>query len=163
MPKLLLPILALLFFSSCVTYQYFTVDSSQLPKDDQRSFVVENDTMRLSYSFGGAGGPLTITVFNKTNQALFINWNKSALICNDQSFSLAQTNSAFIGSAVRTGTGTADLSGTVNVAPGLEIVPAQTRISRLVLSLNMTLPQLKMSVPDTARKQQITFPDGGSL
>jgi len=56
------PLLAMLLFSSCVTYQYFTVDSSQLPKDDRQSFVVDNDTMQLTYGFSGAGGDVTITV-----------------------------------------------------------------------------------------------------
>jgi hypothetical protein len=147
----------MLLVSSCTTYQYFTVDSSQLPKDDQRSMVMENDTMRLSYSFSGGGGPLTITVLNKTNQAIFIDWNKSALVCNDRSYSLAQTGSAFVGSAVRTGAGTADLAGTVNVAPQMEIVPGQTKISHLVLNLNLTLPPFRMRLPDSSGKQKIHF------
>ncbi|HEV2482928.1 MAG TPA: hypothetical protein VGS79_24855 [Puia sp.] len=156
MPKLILPILVMLFLSSCVTYQYFTVDSAQLPKDDHQAFVADNDTMQIAYSFGGAGGPLTITIFNKTNQMLTINWNKSALICNDQSFSLAQTNSTFTASALTgRGTGSTTVSGTVNVVPGVQIIPPQTRVVQPALTLNVALPQFKMALPDTARKQRV--------
>lgn len=154
MPKLILPVLILLLVSSCTTYQYFTVDSSQLPKDDHQAFIYDNDTMRLSYSFSGPGGPLTITVQNKTNQLLTINWNRSALICNDQSFSLAQTNSTFTASTVTTRYGgTSSLSGTVNTVPGIQIIPPQTKVTQPALTLNVALPQFKMAIPDTTRKQ----------
>ena len=163
MSKALVPVLILLLFSSCVTYQYFTVDSLQVPKDAQQSFSLENDTMRLTYSFASAGGAMTVTVFNKTSQPLFINWSKSALICNDQSYSLAQGNSSFVASSVRTGYGVADLAGTVNVNPTLEIIPAQTKVSRTPINLNVTLPLLRIAMPDSSQKQQLHLDDGGVL
>jgi hypothetical protein len=155
-PKLILPGLILLLFSSCATYQYFTVDSAQLPKDDHQAFIADNDTMQIAYSFAGAGGPLTITVLNKTNQMLSVNWNKSALICNDQSFSLAQTNSTFTATdVIGHNGGTSTLSGTVRVVPGVQIIPPQTKVVQPALTLNAALPQFKMEVPDTARKQRV--------
>ena len=157
MPKLILPALILLLFSSCATYQYFTVDSAQLPKDDHQAFIADNDTMQIAYSFGGAGGPLTITIQNKTSQMLTINWNKSALICNDQSFSLAQTNSTFTASTLTgRGTGSTTVSGTVRVVPGVQIIPPQTKVIQPALTLNVALPQFKMALPDTAQKHRFT-------
>jgi hypothetical protein len=154
-PKLILPGLILLLFSSCSTYQYFTIDSAQLPKDDHQAFIANNDTMQIAYSFGGAGGPLTITVLNKTNQMLTIDWNKSALTCNDQSFSLAQTNSSFTASALTgRGTGSVAITGTVNVIPGVQIIPPQTKVIQPALTLNVALPQFRMAVPDTVHKQR---------
>ena len=163
MPKLLLPVLSLMLFSSCATYQYFTVDSSQLPKNDQQSFVMDNDTMQLSYSFTGSGGPLTITVLNKTDQPLVINWNKSALICNDQSYPLAQTNSTFTATTTGGRTGVTALAGTVTVNPGMEIVPAKTKVTRLTIGLDQTLAPGKMIVPDTASKHLAEAPDGSLI
>lgn len=119
--------------------------------------------MRLTYTFSGGGGALTVTVFNKTAQPLYINWSKSALICNDQSYSLAQGNSAFVASAVRTGYGVADLAGTVNVNPSLEIIPTQTKVSRTPIILNVTLPLSKTLLPDSSRKRFIDLPDGARL
>ena len=157
MPKLLLPLLIVLFFSSCTTYQYFTVDSVQLPKDDKQSFIAENDTMRLTYSFSGPGGLVTIAVFNKTAQTLTINWNRSALICNGQSFPLSQTNSTFTASSSYIhGSGSVTLSGTVSVVPGSEVIPVQSKINQDVLSIVTSLPTLRMIVPDTTRKQRIS-------
>ena len=160
MPKLILPILTMLLLGSCASYQYFTVDSSQLPKNDQQAFVMDNDTMQLSYSFAGSGGPLTITVLNKTDQPLMIDWNKSSLICNDQSYLLAQTSSTFTASAVGNKTGISALTGTVNMVPASEIVPAKTKVSRPTIDLDWTLVPGKMILPDTASKQLAQAPDG---
>ena len=156
-PKLILPALILLLFSSCATYQYFTVDSAQLPKDDHQAFIADNDTLQIAYSFGGAGGPLTITVLNKTNQMITINWSKSALICNDQSFSLSQTNSTFTATDVTSRYGGMNtLSGTVKVVPSVQIIPPQTKVVQPALTLNVALPQFKMALPDTAHKKRVT-------
>ena len=163
MPKILFPALTLLFLSSCVTYQYFTVDSSQLPKNDQQAFVMDNDTMQLSYSFTGSGGPLTITVLNKTDQPLVIDWNKSSLICNDQSYLLAQTNSTFAASTVNSRYGVTALSGTVSLTPGMEIVPAKTKVTRSTIDLDQTLAPGKMVIPDTASKRLAQAPDGSQI
>jgi hypothetical protein len=160
MRNFILPLLAMLTLSSCFTYQYFTVDSSQLQKDDQKMFTMENDTLRLTYSFSGIGGQLAITVFNKTTQPLFINWAKSVLIRNDQSYSLYGTNSAFAGSATSTGYGTANLTGTVNVSPGMEFIPPQTKIARTTIELDQAGASVRTAMPDTAHKQRTTLKDG---
>ena len=163
MSRLILPILTMLLLSSCASYQYFTIDSSQLPKNDQQGFVMENDTMQLSYSFTGSGGPLTITVLNKTDQPLMIDWNKSSLICNDQSYLLAQTSSTFTASAVGNKTGITALTGTVSVVPASEIVPAKTKVSRPTIDLDWTLVPGKIILPDTASKQVTQAPDGSLI
>jgi len=164
MPKLLLPVLSLMLFTSCTTYQYITVESTQLSKDDKQSFVADNDTMRLTYSFSGPGGLVTIGIFNKTGQTLTIDWNKSALICNGESFPLAQTNSTFTSSSFYgRGNGSLTLSGTVSVVPGAEIIPVQSKINQNVLTLVAANPQFRMIVPDSTRKQRITTDDAPKM
>ena len=86
--RLLSIALILLSFSSCVSYQYLTLNSPEMPKNDKKEFSWENDTMRLTYNFHGEGGPITMTVFNKTDKPLFVNWKKSSLIRGGESFSL---------------------------------------------------------------------------
>lgn len=162
MRNLILPVLLILGLSSCGTYQYLTVDSSELQKDDQKQLTAENDTLRVSYSFSGGGGPVTITAFNKTNQPMFINWAKSAIIRDGRSYSLYGTNSAFVGSASRTGAGTADLTGTVSVPPGMEFIPPQTKITRSTVYLNQTGGSTRTIMPDTVKKQKYRFRDGGA-
>ena len=159
MRNIILSVLILLNFSSCITYQYFTIDSSQLQKDDQKVFATENDTLRLTYSFSGGGGPVTIAIFNKTDQPLFINWSKSAFIRSDTSYSLFGSNSVFAGSAVGNRYGITQLTGTVNVQPASEFIPPQTKISRTTINLDRSAA-LRIAIPDTCKKQLLTTQDG---
>ena len=88
MKNYILLILLALSFGSCSTYQYITLDSPQTQKNDRKEFVWENDSLKLVYNFHGEGGPLNLTVYNKLNEPLYVNWKKSALIRDGQSISL---------------------------------------------------------------------------
>jgi len=81
----LLSIISILLFS-CSEYQYFTISSDQLSRNENNDLVVENDTLKVVYSFNGYHGPVQITIFNKTNDPLEINWRKSALIMKGKAF-----------------------------------------------------------------------------
>src|SRR5690349_7860336 len=85
-------LLSLLGFSSCATYQYITLGSPEVATDASKSLSWENDTMRVTYNFHGEGGPISITVGNKMDKPLFVNWTKSALIRDGQAFSLMDRN-----------------------------------------------------------------------
>jgi len=127
--------LAMLLLSACTTIQYVTIDSSQLQKDKKALFTMENDTMRLVYSFSGAGGDITISVFNKISQPFYIDWSRSSIIRNDQSFTLQRRDA--------------------------ELIPPRTSISDIVLNLNDQgggVP--KMIIPDTAHTRFLQSPDG---
>jgi len=64
--RLLYLALILLAVSSCsTTYQYVTLNSPEVPKNDKKEFSYENDSMRLTYNFHGEGGPVGMTVYNK--------------------------------------------------------------------------------------------------
>lgn len=122
---LLIPLL----FSACTTYQYVTIDSNQLQKDKKDLFAMENDTMRLNYSFSGDGGNVTVSIFNKTSQPFYIDWSRSAMIRNDQSFTLLRRDA--------------------------ELIPPQTGITDVVLNLNWQgggIPRL--TIPDTAHSRR---------
>jgi hypothetical protein len=80
-----------LFFLVCVTllgactqYQYITLDSDTY-RADSKSFVWENDTVRLRYIFSGSNCPLTVQVYNKLAQPLYVDWKKSAIVYGDGS------------------------------------------------------------------------------
>jgi hypothetical protein len=73
--------------SSCLTYQYMTVNSSTTVKNKQNEFVVENDSFRLVYNFRGHDVPINIRVENKLQQPITIDWRQSALIVNDRAIS----------------------------------------------------------------------------
>ncbi len=79
--------LFLLFFAtSCTTYYYSTIDAVSNYTDiksGQGDFIFENDTVRVSYRFDGEEAPIRISVYNKTDVPLYVDWKRSALIVDD--------------------------------------------------------------------------------
>ena len=52
-------------------------------KNERGDFVQENDTVRISYRFWGENAPVTITIYNKLDEPLYVDWGRSALIIDD--------------------------------------------------------------------------------
>jgi hypothetical protein len=78
--------LLLLFYvimlSGCSRYQYMYV-SSHLDQNDKKEFIVENDTVQIKYSFTGENFPLTITLYNKLRQPIYIDLERSTVVINN--------------------------------------------------------------------------------
>lgn len=76
--------------SSCApTYYYSTLaslydDSEQTVDGD---FITENDSVLVAYWFNGRNAPVYINVYNKSSKPLYVDWNKSALIVQDEAMS----------------------------------------------------------------------------
>lgn len=85
MPRSLpIAVIPFLFCVSCTTFQYVTVSSSGVAKNDRNEFVVENDSLRLIYNFSGLDGPIKIYIQNKLDVPVYIDWQRSAVIENDK-------------------------------------------------------------------------------
>ena len=71
MKKLLMILGVLMLFSSCSTYYYSTLSSSEgvAEKDDFGDFVYENDSVKVVYSFFGYNLPIHITVINNSDNS----------------------------------------------------------------------------------------------
>jgi hypothetical protein len=91
MRHLILIAIILLSLSACSPWQYLTVNSTQLTRNDYNQLVFENDTMRLTFDIAGKDGEVNLRILNKTNQPINVNWLKSAFIRNQQSISLYNT------------------------------------------------------------------------
>lgn len=79
----------IVIFSSCTVSRYQVVHlDSNLPKDQNNEFVFENDSLKVAYSFAGEGGPFQMIIFNDSDNPLYVNWDKSALIVNGMSRSI---------------------------------------------------------------------------
>src|SRR6185436_15882384 len=97
-------------------------------------FLWETDTIAVAYQFGGEGGQLTVTVFNKSNRPLFINWKKSAVIRDGMMVSLFNrnviANGAMSTDSYRAGagqtTGYSQFSVSFDVPEGIEFIPPQS-------------------------------------
>lgn len=167
MRYILIPALILLAFSSCSTYQYLTLDSSQLSKNDKKQFVWENDTLRLIYDFNGPGGPIAVQIFNKTSQPLYVNWKKSAIIRDQHSTSLFDRNVLIDGSvnsvtyhrfgAISASTGT--FTASFSLPEGVDFIPPNSAIDKGLLAIAQSGALVSL-VPDSASSSTIWDPTG---
>jgi hypothetical protein len=71
-----------LVLTGCAQYQYVFIDSHLL-KNDKKEFIKENDTVKIKYSFFGENFPVTLTISNKLQQPLYIDWDRSVAVIND--------------------------------------------------------------------------------
>jgi hypothetical protein len=79
----------LVILSGCSRYQYVSINS-HLDQNDKKEFVNENDTISIKYSFAGENFPLTITLYNKLRQPVYIDLQRSTVVINN-----VQVNSPF--------------------------------------------------------------------
>src|SRR6185503_13483841 len=88
MRTVLLPVIALLFFSSCTKYQCASISPvDEMRRNEKNEFILENDTVRIIYSFTDNGGAPVIYIFNKTTTGLHIDWSKSFSIVGEHAMS----------------------------------------------------------------------------
>lgn len=153
----------LLIVSSCSTYQYLTVDSTQLKKNDAKQLTFENDTLRLTYIFTGKDGPLNVNIYNKTGQPLYVNWKKSAYIRNEQSVSLFNNNVMILGHAygknyhTRYWTSTSsNFTASFALPEGVDFIPPATSISKELPQLGLT-GSLETAMPDTVQDNRLAM------
>jgi hypothetical protein len=154
-------ILVLLSFSSCASYQYVTLNSPEMPKNDKKELAWENDTMRLIYNFHGQGGPISMTVFNKMDKPLFVNWKKSALIRDGQAFSLfdskVQISGGYSGSSVGGRSfqlSSGSYSGSFDLPEGMNLIPPGSYITRSLQAIVQLSPLVSTKFTDKEQPVQ---------
>lgn len=76
-----------LLVSSCSTYQYATV-SSNLNNNANGEQIIENDTVKVSFTFSGQNCPVSIKVLNNCDQPIYVNWKNSSLIIDGNNYPL---------------------------------------------------------------------------
>ncbi|NLJ44616.1 MAG: hypothetical protein GX431_13225 [Bacteroidales bacterium] len=81
----------ILLISSCSRFQYASVNS-YLPKNDSGEYIVENDTVAIRYSFAGQNLSLSLNIFNKLRQPVYLDQERSLIVLNDE-----QINGSFYG------------------------------------------------------------------
>ncbi|MBB2150147.1 hypothetical protein [Pedobacter gandavensis] len=88
MKKIMMLFSATLLLSSCSRYYVSTLESSTARKSEETGvFTFENDTLAVTYNFNGKNAPVSIEMYNKLNEPLYIDWQKSALIKGDKAVS----------------------------------------------------------------------------
>ena len=130
-------------FSSCSTYQYNTISSNNSLKTTTNEFVSETDSLKIIYNFYGEGPSIHITVQNKLNSPLYVNWQKSALITNNNAVSYAGStlsiNGRIDGSVYNylnsSSQVNADLNATANLPEGITFIPPHSQVQKSFISI----------------------------
>lgn len=123
--------IVVILLSSCSKYQYYTLSSDNVPKDQKQQFVFENDTCRVRYDFSGKKGPISITVYNKSIKLLQVDWKRSAVIVGDTATSLFDREVNFSGEIERNRQGiNQNINGIISPPEAIEFIPPQASISK---------------------------------
>jgi hypothetical protein len=172
MQKTLPLYVSLILLASCTRYQYGTIQSTVIPGNKQLEFVAESDSLRLVYNFNGLNAPVNLTIYNKLNVPVAIDWQRSSLIMGDVAYSYVPDkvpiNGSFDGTTSTTATnpvngyaytsGSGTIQASATVPEQLAFIPPQTRIVKTPISITKTF--LK-NVPDTAyHRVKHTLDDG---
>jgi hypothetical protein len=72
----------LIVVTGCSKYQYVFVDS-HMYRNEKKEFITETDTVMLKYTFSGENFPINLTIYNKLQQPLYIDWGRSVVIINN--------------------------------------------------------------------------------
>ncbi len=84
---------------SCTSYYYSILNSGshRMEKKSEGDFVIENDSVCITYNFGGMNAPIGIHIYNKMGEPLHVDWQKSALILNGEATSYQDKNMPIAG------------------------------------------------------------------
>lgn len=150
-------VMAFLLFSSCSTYQYTTLSSSNTSLNEKQEFVYENDSVRITYNFNGYAGPMHITVQNKMQVPIYVDWQKSAIITDGQAMSYApkevrieggvQSSSSITGGGGSAyGVSAGSINAVATLPPSIEFIPPQSYFTRNPMGLRHSF----IDIPDSA-------------
>jgi hypothetical protein len=146
----------LLICTSCHRYQYTTISSSNIERNEKNEFVAENDSLKLVYNFSGHQGPINITVENKLSVPVYIDWQRSDIIVNGKAVSFApgemKINGEFNGSSYNIGRSnygvtSGQINATASLPPTMGFIPPKALLNKLPMCLTLRYNE---SLEDTA-------------
>jgi hypothetical protein len=86
-------------FYSCKPYQYLTITNNTLPPAGSNTYSTVHDSLKVSYNFDGYNALLQLSIENKSNSPIIIDWKKSAIVTNGTTLSLFNTAVVFTAKA----------------------------------------------------------------
>ncbi len=146
----LLSLSIMLSFTSCTSYYYSQLSSNniEVEKAENGELVIENDTVSIAYSFYGENAPITITIHNKINRPLYVDWTKSALIIDDVATAYKESNMYISGTSNSSGysdggspsdwrynSSEGKFSGTITASNDAQFIPPKSKIVNTPLEL----------------------------
>lgn len=146
--KYLLYILLTLLLTSCgSTYFYSTLNTSNeyAKKVDNGDFLIETDSLWIAYCFKGENAPVQITIFNKLNEPLFVDWEHSALIIDSISYPYTGAEAMLYESDTLSSQPDytdAIKNGYMEMSENMSTIPPKTMLSNIPIYLNPDLSKL---------------------
>lgn len=171
--KLTLFALIALSLTSCAEHQYLTLSGINIDKDDNHEFVIENDTLKLVYHFKPDQGRIFVSIFNRTDEPMVIDWWKSAIIVGNKTYSFYNPNARMNGQidadtsnvrkTVSGGSSVyfADVNGTVHLNETSQFIPSHAQISKELFVLK--LDTLKNLPEKLAKRDTIPVSSGATI
>ncbi len=129
---------ALFAFTSCSsTYFFATLDTTNdyVEKVENGDFLFETDSLWIAYCFKGENAPVQITAFNKTNNPLYIDWSRSALIIDNMAITYAGEKMNY-SEEWYDSESVAKRNVSVAVSDHVTFIPPQTMVSEIPLYLS---------------------------
>lgn len=143
-----IPLAAILLLSACQTYQLNTISSVNALMDDKTGkFNVENDSVKITYSFNGKNAPINIAVYNKLNEPVYVDWKRSAYIIDKKATSFSdraiKVNGTYEGSSANLGSGkypvssysSGNIQATANLPENIMFIPPHAEVDKTLLEM----------------------------
>lgn len=151
-----------LTLASCSKYYIGTISSSNVSKDEKTGeFKIENDSVKIIYSFAGAQAPVKITVTNKLPIPIYIDWSQSSLIFKDNSLSFVPEKMAFAGGLSSSTLKGSDIqftdgkfSGQMELPKQISFVPPNANLETTTLFISSPIGK---NLPDSLYKNKETL------
>lgn len=132
--------------SACKSYMVSTVASKNTVQSPETGkFNMINDSLAFSYSFAGPNMPLNIEVLNKLKEPLFVDWERSALVIGETTYSFVDDKvhlSADVAGTAYNNLGTeskdyySEIRGTAQISKTQSFIPPGAKITRSIYALN---------------------------
>lgn len=134
MKQYLLFIFIAFSLSSCYYYQYATLSADNISKDSKNELVAETDTLKITYNFNGSKGPVHITIYNKSDKPVQVDWKRSALILDEKPIAYYQPvwniNGDITSPIVQTIPASQNVKANVTGEEGKEFIPPHSFITK---------------------------------
>lgn len=147
MKHLLCVFLIFLFTSCSSTFYYSTLNTANeyVKKVDNGDFLIETDSLWIAYCFKGENAPMQITIFNKLDEPLFVDWEHSALIIDSIPYPYTGAEAMLYESdslSTKSDYIHAIENGDIEMSENISTIPPNTMLSNIPLYLNPNLSKL---------------------
>ena len=119
-----------LLFASCEVEEVIETKCSNVNLVDNR-FVYQNDSIAIYYNFWKRGGQMNFEIFNKTNIPMYVDWENSAYILNDQKFAYWKDENVTSNSSIYLGFGVAVGNGVSFHPERVTLIPPRAAITKV--------------------------------